>query len=265
MLQEVLLNLPKPPWETSEIPLKQFRRPCCLPWACMALRCFLQCLGICRGETESSWCQRKGREGLRHCGVAHIHVVPSLALVLHLLDPWGCSALAGKHHIAEIVTELPKKQMLLTDKVSLQLISLFQSRICREFSWDWNWKHTLQHEGCESCQPRSAWKCCFGIVLSHTSSDWQMNQLSKNCSKSSQKSLFQMVYKEVEGTRFWFWANSSQINSFPRHPPRYLKPSKNDRIVPGGQFTQEPVTWQGLWNSWKWDTFLRWLTPAEVS
>lgn len=74
-------------------------------------------LGICRGGKESSWCQRKGREGPRHPRVTHIHVPLSLALVPHLLDPWGCSALAGKHYMAEELTELPEEQMLLTEKV----------------------------------------------------------------------------------------------------------------------------------------------------
>lgn len=112
---------------------------------------------------ESSWCQRKGREGLRQPRVAHIHAPLSLALVLHLSDSWGCSALAGKCHMAEILTELPEEQMLLMEKVSLQLINLFQSRVCREFSSDWNWKlkilHRWKHERCEPCQPRSVWNC----------------------------------------------------------------------------------------------------------
>lgn len=76
-------------------------------------------LGSAWGK-ESSWCQRKGREGLGHPRVTHIHALLSLTLFLPLLDLWGCSALAGKCHVAEILTELPKEQMLLTGSQSLQ-------------------------------------------------------------------------------------------------------------------------------------------------
>lgn len=82
----------------SETPLKYQQsnsRPWCSPWTHMALRC-----PLCAGAwdllwgNESSWCQGKAGGSLRHPRAAHIQVLLSLALVLHLWDLWDYSALA---------------------------------------------------------------------------------------------------------------------------------------------------------------------------
>lgn len=72
---------------------------------------------IYHGEKESSWCERKGREGPTCPRVALTRVILSLVMVLHLSDTWDSSALAGKRHMAETVAELPEEQVLLTEKV----------------------------------------------------------------------------------------------------------------------------------------------------
>lgn len=72
---------------------------------------------MCHREKESSWCERKSREGPTRPGVALSRVILSLVMVLHLSGTWGSSALAAKCHMAETAAELPEEQMLLMEKV----------------------------------------------------------------------------------------------------------------------------------------------------
>lgn len=72
---------------------------------------------VCHREKESSWFERKDKEGLKHPRITFSLVILSLIMVLHLSDTWGSSALTGKCHMAETVAKLPEEQMLLTEKV----------------------------------------------------------------------------------------------------------------------------------------------------
>lgn len=90
---------------------------------------------ICHREKESSWYERKVREGLTHPRVAPTHGILSSDMVWHLSDTRGSAALAGKRHMAGAEAQLPQEQMLLTEgTVFFSYFNLFQPRVCREFS-----------------------------------------------------------------------------------------------------------------------------------
>lgn len=91
-------------------------------------------LEICRVENESSWWERKGREGQTRHGVVVTPLTQSSIMVLRLSALWDCSAFTGNLHVAEAVAERLEEQMLRMESHPLQLKQLISAKGCRGFS-----------------------------------------------------------------------------------------------------------------------------------